>query len=80
MTMMMVKVETCWICKHKITEDHISANKKFYHPGCMKVTTLQLVTSHCALHPVFSATCAARFSERGSSPSKTNPSVRRTSR
>ena len=46
MTMLMVKVETCWICKHKITEDHISANKKFYHPGCMKVNTLQCVTSH----------------------------------
>ena len=32
------------------------------------------------LHLVLSVTCAARFSERGSSPSKINPSVRRTSR
>ena len=32
------------------------------------------------LHPVLSVTCAARFSERGSSPTRTNPSVRRTSR
>ena len=29
--------EVCWVCKHKIVEDHISCNKKFYHPGCMKV-------------------------------------------
>ena len=32
------------------------------------------------LYPVLSVTCAARFSERGSSPTRTNPSERRTSR
>ena len=32
------------------------------------------------LHLDLSVTCAARFSERGSSPTRTNPSVRRTSR
>jgi len=30
------KVETCWVCKQKIVDDHITCNKKFYHPGCMK--------------------------------------------
>jgi len=29
-------IERCWVCKNKIIEDHISCNKKFYHPGCMK--------------------------------------------
>ena len=32
------------------------------------------------LHLDLSVTCAARFSEKGSSPTRTNPSVRRTSR
>ena len=30
-------VEECWVCKKKISEDHIYCNKKYYHPKCMKV-------------------------------------------
>ena len=35
--------EICWVCKHKIVEDHISCNKKFYHPGCMKVDFIRVI-------------------------------------
>lgn len=28
--------EECWVCKKKISDDHIFCNKKFYHPRCMK--------------------------------------------
>ena len=31
--------EECWVCKKKISDDHIYVNKKFYHPKCMKVCT-----------------------------------------
>ena len=30
--------EECWVCKKKISDDHIYCNKKFYHPKCMKVS------------------------------------------
>ena len=32
--------EECWVCKKKISDDHIYCNKKFYHPKCMKVSKL----------------------------------------
>ena len=30
--------EECWVCKKKISDDHIYCNKKYYHPRCMKVS------------------------------------------